>query len=130
MTDKGKQQAPKSYQLDCGHVLWFRIPPNRDDQLWCAKCGKYEHLLAHATQAGVIFDVSGEFKAERKGKKLLGYCLHKDCDPEEVVEISHSSYYHNLQKKMHSHYMRRHTKWTIKTMEKTAKLPPNSPPPF
>lgn len=118
---------PRPFTLDCMHVIYLRTNPKADDNLWCVRCRKYEPLLLSATSGHAeIYDPDGEFVAYRYGKYLVGKCLSPRCQYESRSVTS----YNNLQNAMHSHYMRKHTKWGAIEIMKVDRLPPNSPPPF
>jgi len=120
----------KKYTLACNHIVWYVVPPLWDDYLWCVRCRNYQHLYGFEASGGNILDVEGEFRAEKIGKRLVGFCLHQDCHPQEQVTSVYNGSYDRLRMKMHTHYMRSHTKWKITVGNKPQRLPKNSPPPF
>jgi len=116
----------KPYTLDCQHVVWLRHPPVLTDSLWCIRCRRYEPLfMVHARDGGEWYSPNGEYKASRIRKRFHGECLFQGC----TYQYDAYSNFNALDKEMHSHYMRSHTKWTVQ-IKKAARLPPESQPPF
>ena len=117
---------PKPYTLDCMHVVYYRIPPNVTDELWCTICSKYEPLLLASTSIhSEIFDPDDDFMAQKIGKKFQGTCLYPGCGEKRNAYANYDS----LKKAMHEHYIRSHTKWKVE-ITVSERLPPGSPPPF
>lgn len=127
-----REKRVKPYELECGHVLWFRIAPrNQDELLWCNEC-KTERLLLAATVAlagAWTYYPEWDFKSRRIKKTVFdAHCTYMD-ETGECMFLLHNIWGFNiLRNMMHSHYMREHTNRGIEI--RYGNLTHGSNPPF
>lgn len=124
----GYDASPKPFELECGHKVWLRYPPDSlDDFLYCQACKAYvEQAPAAATVRGAwVIHPDANFRSKRLNKReYTGECLVPECDEKATKRgwFALRDYYHK-------HYMRKHADREIH-IEYAERLPKNSPPPF
>lgn len=115
--------------LTCDHTRWFKKPlPEPGDFIFCPSCNSDEQAMpVDVACFGEIIDVAGEFTSRRElDKGYAGTCLYDGC-----TETDRSWSWQSLREKMHTHYMREHTRFgSALVIEQGERLPKDAPAPF
>lgn len=125
----------RPFELECGHKIYFSIPPSVGDPVLCRKCGNYEQVGPVMVTTNKTYH--GHWITTPTGSKrqtLLAQCLGKNNDGMCHFTMRNKSFYF-LREQFELHYLLEHANssldWAeMPIPEMTKPLPKGSPAPF
>ena len=120
---------PRKVELDCGHIVYWRVVPHMDDLVWCTRCENETGIApADARMLGArVYDVEGDFYSIRTSPhRFDGGCTYPDCN-ETVTGLPS---YFKVRDTMHRHYMKAHTRFSTLTIVQSVRPNKKAVPDF
>lgn len=126
---EAREIAPKPFELECGHVVRFRMAPQIGDPVLCTKCGDYRLVGPVAVTVQKTYHLNGWITLPVKGGKIRSECTNNGC----TYRMTHRSFW-RLRDDFEIHYLLEHANsslnWTRTEIPTPKRLPRDAPAPF